>query len=75
MSVCDGGYSRGYGRHLFEAHEIMGVTLVAAHNLFDYLGWLGRLKGAVRNGEFTVAGFVQAGAAGLLVEDQINPKR
>lgn len=50
--VCTGGYSRGYVRHLFEVHEMMGVTLVAAHNLFDYLTWFERLRNAVRKGEF-----------------------
>lgn len=50
--VCTGGYSRGYVRHLFEVHEMMGVTLVAAHNLFDYLTWFEQVREAIRKGEF-----------------------
>lgn len=45
-------YSVGYIRHLFEVHEMMGVTLVAAHNLWDYLSWFARLRGAIGGGQF-----------------------
>lgn len=46
------GFSRAYVRHLFEVHEMMGVTLVAAHNLFDYLRWFGELRHAIRHARF-----------------------
>lgn len=48
--VCNGGFSRGYVRHLFEVHEMMGVTLVAAHNLWDYLSWFDKVRQAVQDG-------------------------
>lgn len=43
-------YSRAYLRHLLEVHEMMGVTLLAAHNLYNYLEWFGELQSAVRDG-------------------------
>lgn len=50
--VCEGGFSRGYVRHLLEVHEMMGVTLLAAHNMWDYLEWFGRVREAVMEGRF-----------------------
>lgn len=50
--VCN-GFMRGYVRHLFEVQEMMGVTLVAAHNLWDYLTWFGRMRDAIAEGSFT----------------------
>lgn len=43
-------FSRGYVRHLLEVHEMMGVSLLAAHNLWDYLQWFERIRQAVREG-------------------------
>lgn len=62
--VCR-GFSRAYLRHLFEVHEMMGVTLVAAHNLWDYINWFRLLRAAIGAGEFNVfvKRFEQARAA------------
>lgn len=48
--VCRGGFSRGYVRHLLEVHEMMGITLLAAHNMWDYLEWFGKVREAVSDG-------------------------
>lgn len=57
--VCHGGpgslgngFSKSYVRHLFEVHEMMAVSLVAAHNLWQYLQWWERLRSAVRSNNF-----------------------
>jgi queuine tRNA-ribosyltransferase accessory subunit len=49
-----GVYTRAYIRHLLEVHEMMGETLLAAHNLRNYLDWFGRLRSAVEAGEFSI---------------------
>lgn len=49
--VC-AGFTKGYLRHLFEVHEMMGVTLVTAHNLWDYLHWFGQIRSAINEGRF-----------------------
>lgn len=50
--VCKGGFSKGYVRHLLEVHEMMGATLLAAHNMWDYLEWFGRVREAIREERF-----------------------
>jgi queuine tRNA-ribosyltransferase accessory subunit len=47
-----GVYTRAYIRHLLEVHEMMGETLLAAHNMRNYLDWFGRLRTAIETGEF-----------------------
>lgn len=45
---CTGGiYTRGYIRHLLEVHEMLGETLLVAHNVRNYLDWFARLRTAV----------------------------
>lgn len=46
------GFSRAYVRHLFEVHEMMGVTLLAAHNLWDYLQWFIDIRKSITDGSF-----------------------
>lgn len=48
--VCK-GYSRAYIRHLFEVHEMMGVSLLVAHNLWDYLTWFKLLRTAISSNQ------------------------
>lgn len=57
--VCR-GVSRAYVRHLFEVHEMCAVSLVAAHNLWDYLSWFEEVREAVRGGEAELGRFVDA---------------
>lgn len=45
-------YSKAYVRHLLEVREMMGVTLLAAHNLWDYLCWFQKLRQAIAEGSF-----------------------
>lgn len=47
-----GIYTRGYIRHLLEVHEMLGETLLVAHNVRNYLDWFARLRAAVANGTF-----------------------
>lgn len=53
-------YSKAYVRHLLEVREMMGTTLLAAHNLWDYLCWFQGLRQAIAEGRFEefVAGVV-----------------
>lgn len=45
---CEGGaVSVGYLRHLFEVREMGGVSLLAAHNLWQFLRWFSALREAV----------------------------
>ncbi len=50
-SVCC-RYSRGYIRHLFVAGEILAAMLATHHNLHFYLDTLGKIRQAIRAGEF-----------------------
>lgn len=47
-----GFYSRGYIRHLLDVHEMLGESLLAAHNLRNYLDWFARLRSAIACGKF-----------------------
>lgn len=51
--LTGGIYTRAYIRHLLEVHEMMGETLLVAHNLRNYLDWFARLRTAVAAGEFS----------------------
>lgn len=50
--VCRQGFSRAYLRHLFEVHEIMAVSFVTMHNVWDYHVWFERLREAIKKGRF-----------------------
>ena len=50
-SVCR-RYSRGYIRHLFMAHEILGATLATLHNLHFYLDTMRKFRHAIISGGF-----------------------
>jgi queuine tRNA-ribosyltransferase accessory subunit len=45
-------YSRAYIRHMLDVHEMLGDTLLAAHNLRNYLDWFQRLREAIAAGRF-----------------------
>ncbi|MHB8654693.1 MAG: tRNA guanosine(34) transglycosylase Tgt [Terriglobia bacterium] len=45
-------YSRGYIRHLFMAHEILGATLATLHNLHFYLDTMRKFRHAIISGGF-----------------------
>lgn len=50
---CTGGiYTRGYVRHLLEVHEMLGETLLVAHNVRNYLDWFARLRTAIATEKF-----------------------
>jgi queuine tRNA-ribosyltransferase len=53
---CDcatcGGFTRGYLRHLFQAKEILGLTLLSLHNVHFFCSLMARARGAIRRGEF-----------------------
>lgn len=49
--VCK-GFSKAYIRHLLEVHEMMGVTFLAAHNVWDYLNWFKQLRQAIDTNSF-----------------------
>jgi queuine tRNA-ribosyltransferase len=44
--------SRAYLRHLHAAKEITGATLMTLHNLAFYLDTLGKMREAIRSGQF-----------------------
>lgn len=45
-------YSKAYVRHLLEVREMMGTTLLVAHNLWDYLRWFQGLREAIAERRF-----------------------
>jgi queuine tRNA-ribosyltransferase len=45
-------FSRGYLRHLFQAGEILGLTLLSLHNVHFFCSLMTRARGAIRRGEF-----------------------
>ncbi len=45
-------YSRGYLRHLFKAKEILGMRLLALHNVYYYLGLMKKIRVAIEKEEF-----------------------
>lgn len=51
-SSTGGFYTRSYIRHLLEVHEMLGETLLAAHNVRNYLDWFASLREAISGGRF-----------------------
>jgi len=53
---CDcyacGRFSRGYIRHLFNAGEILGLTLVSLHNIRFYQRLMESIRDAIEEGGF-----------------------
>ncbi len=45
-------HSRGYIRHLFQAREILGPTLVTIHNLHMYQELMADIRAAIREGRY-----------------------
>jgi len=46
--TCRTGFSRGYIRHLFAAHELLGYTLTSLHNLYFILDLMRQIRIAIR---------------------------
>ena len=46
-------YSRAYLRHLFRTHEMLGMRLAVAHNLFFYNTLMEKMREALDCGKFT----------------------
>ena len=46
-------FSRGYIRHLFVVHEMLGPTLTSIHNLRFYQRFMARLRDLIRSGGLT----------------------
>jgi queuine tRNA-ribosyltransferase len=67
--ACAGGFSRGYIRHLLCAGEVLGGTLVSAHNLRFFTRLTGEARAAALEGRFPewkaqwLARYSAAGAA------------
>jgi queuine tRNA-ribosyltransferase len=45
-------FSRGYLRHLFQAGEMVGLTLVSLHNVRYFCRLMVQAREAIRRGEF-----------------------
>jgi len=45
-------FSRAYVRHLLNANEILGLRLLALHNLFRFREFVGEMRAAIRAGTF-----------------------
>lgn len=46
-------FSRAYLRHLFNAQEMLGLTLLSLHNVFFFLNLAGKIREAIRSGCFS----------------------
>ena len=46
-------YSRAYVHHLFNAHEILGYTLLSQHNIWYYQDLMRAIRGAIEQGTYT----------------------
>jgi queuine tRNA-ribosyltransferase len=46
------GFTRGYLRHLFQAGEILGLTLLSLHNVRFFCSLMAGARAAIRRGEF-----------------------
>lgn len=51
-SVVDEEYSRAYLRHLFSAHELLGMQIASIHNLAFYLWLVGEARKHICLGDF-----------------------
>jgi len=45
-------FSRAYLRHLFQAGEMLFSTLASLHNIYFYLGFMRKIRGAILGGNF-----------------------
>lgn len=45
-------YTRSYLHHLFRNGEILGLRLNTIHNVTFYLGWMEKIRAAIREGRF-----------------------
>ena len=45
-------FSRAYLRHLFLAHEILGLTLISLHNIFYFQNLMRQIRESIVKGEF-----------------------
>lgn len=45
-------YTRSYIRHLFNAHEILGLNLVSYHNVYFYLQMMRQIRQAIKENRF-----------------------
>lgn len=45
-------FTRAYLRHLFLAHEILGLTLVSLHNIFYFQNLMRQIRESIAKGEF-----------------------
>jgi queuine tRNA-ribosyltransferase len=46
------GFTKAYIRHLFRSGEILGLRLIALHNLHFYLNLMQRIRASLENGTF-----------------------
>ena len=46
--TCSTGFSRGYLRHLFAAHELLAYTLCSLHNLYFIQHLMRQIREAIR---------------------------
>jgi len=47
-----GAFTRAYIRHLVRANEILGIRLLALHNLYWIEAWMREIRAAIREGRF-----------------------
>ena len=57
------GFSRAYIRHLLNVNEILGIRLLALHNVHRYLEFMREMRAAIVEGRFTEWRAVVAGVA------------
>jgi len=46
-------FSRAYLRHLINVKEMLGVELIAYHNVFWYKNFMTRIRDSINSGTFT----------------------
>ena len=46
-------FSRAYLRHLFNAQEMLGLTLLSLHNVYFFLDLAGKIREAIKNNQFS----------------------
>ncbi len=61
--ACGGGFSRGYLRHLAKCDEMLGKSLITAHNLRFYMRLLERVRAAIEAGDEARLEALRQGAA------------
>ena len=50
--ACCRGFTRAYVRHLLNAGEIFGATLLTIHNITSYMRFMDRLRASIETGDF-----------------------